>query len=120
MKLYQLWLKTCLQCEMPAISTDTAARIMAILYEYGNHEQLTHNLKFITDCEYIQERFGVRGSMSPDPGFCSSFRSHVKELQDYQTMCREDVINKSHRYGIQAPDWVFRLLMERYDIRIAE
>lgn len=34
--VYAQWLESCRQADIPAISTDTAARLMAVLHEYGN------------------------------------------------------------------------------------
>ena len=35
--VYAQWLESCLNADIPAISTDTAARLMAVLHEYGNY-----------------------------------------------------------------------------------
>lgn len=46
MNFYQQWNEACLQADIPAISTDTAARLMAVLHEYGNNEGFTYNQRF--------------------------------------------------------------------------
>ena len=51
MKIYRQWLQSCQQVNIPAISTDTAARLMAVLHEYGNNEGFTYNQKFLADKE---------------------------------------------------------------------
>lgn len=45
--IYRQWLESCKQMGIPAISTDMAARLMAVLYEYGNNEGLTLSQKFL-------------------------------------------------------------------------
>ena len=32
------WNEACLQLDLPSLTTDTAAKIMAVLYVYGNNE----------------------------------------------------------------------------------
>ncbi len=115
MKLYQQWLESCKQCDIPAISTDTAARLMAILYEYGNNEDFTYNRKFLADKEYIQDRFGLQGACVPDPHFHALLRQYVKELQDYYIGHK----SKDTMQDLEdlVPDWAPKLLKDRYNMK---
>lgn len=116
--LYKKWIESCLQADIPAISTDTAARLMAVLYEYGNNEGFTYNKRFLADIEYIQSRFHVLGGEVVDNlEFVSLLKGYVKELQDYQKNHKNDENDKHHPYRSLAPDWAPDLLKERYDMK---
>lgn len=86
---------------------------MAVLLEYGNNEGFTYNQKFLAEKEYIQQRFDVREMGTPDAHFTSFLRKYVKELQAYQEQHRaeQNVGNPI------APEWVPRLLEERYNMK---
>lgn len=115
--LYKNWLNTCRQADIPAISTDTAARLMAVLHEYGNNEGFTYNPRFRADMEYIKARFGLHEMGTPDPEFHTLLRGYVKELQEYQTAHKDDVVDDAHPFRSLAPDWAPELLKERYNMR---
>ena len=117
MKIYQQWLESCREAGLPAISADTAARLMAILHEYGNNEGFTYNQKFLADKEYIQDRFGLREMCVPDPKFCGLLKRYIKELQVYQNVHRDDERSKDHPHRHMAPDWAPQLLKERYNMK---
>ena len=36
------WNEACLQLGLPSLTTDTAAKIMAVLYVYGNNENMVN------------------------------------------------------------------------------
>lgn len=114
---YKKWLKTCLSAGIPAISTDTSARIMAVLYEYGNNEGFTFNQKFLADKDYIQDRFGLREMCTPEPKFHTLLRQYIKELQDYQEAHKNYPKDEAHPYRSLAPDWAPNLLQERYNMK---
>lgn len=114
--VYSQWLESCLNAGIPAISTDTAARIMAILYEYGNNEGFTYNKKFLAEMKYIQDRFGIHGACTPDSYFREVLKGYIKELQDYQQEHENDENDKQHPYRSMAPDWAPQLLKDRYNI----
>lgn len=114
--LYSQWLDTCRLFEVPAISTDTAARIMAVLYEYGNNEGFTFNAKFLADKEYIEKRFHIYGTGVVDADFVMLLKGYIKELQDYQEAHKNDEYEGSNGFRPIAPDWAPRLLKERYNM----
>lgn len=110
---YQQWLETCYYAGIPAITTDTCARIMAVLHEYGNNEGFTYNQKFIAEKEYIQLRFGIREMESPDTYFSNLLRMYVDELQSYQIDHRGEQCSGNPI----APEWVPDLLDKRYNMK---
>lgn len=114
---YQKWLQSCRQAGIPAISTDTAARLMAVLYEYGNNEGFTCSQKFLADKDYIQDRFGLREMSTPEPKFHTLLRQYIEELQEYQQAHKNDERDDKHPYRSLAPDWAPQLLKERYNMK---
>lgn len=115
--LYKQWLKTCYSAGIPAISTDTCARIMAVLYEYGNNEGFTFNAKFLADKEYIEKRFHIYGTgVVDDTEFVMLLKGYIKELQDYQEAHKNDEHEGSNGFRPIAPEWAPRLLKERYNM----
>lgn len=115
--VYRGWLESCLEAGIPAISTDTAARLMAVLFEYGNNEGFVCSQKFLADKDYIRKRFGVYGRGVPDPEFRTLLKGYVKELQDYQETHKNDETDKKHPYRSIAPDWAPQLLKDRYNMK---
>ena len=100
--LRRQWNDACLAAGIPAMTTATSARIMAILLHYGNNEAMVLNQHFTADCEYIQKRFRIMGSQSPDPDF-------ARELQ---------AINAELEACTQPPQWAVTLMQEMYGIKI--
>ncbi len=111
MKLYRQWLEVCRYADIPAISTDTAARLMAVLYEYGNNEGFTYNQKFPADKDYIQERFGLYGTGVVEPEFHTLLKQYIKELQDYYEAHKD-----GEKLTDRVPEWAPRLLKDRYNM----
>ena len=102
-KFYMGMLNDALTVGLPIISTDTAARLMAITYVYGGgNEALVLSPKFQCDCKYIQKRFGIQGGEIPDADFASTLRSYVKELENSKV----------------CPQWVHDLMKRRYNIKL--
>lgn len=116
MNIYQQWNEACRQADIPAISTDTAARLMAVLYEYGNNEGFTYNQRFLADMEYIQKRFNLHEMGVVEPNFHALLKDYIKELQEYQKVHKNDGNDKQHPYRSLAPDWAPELLRERYNM----
>lgn len=102
-KFYMGILNDALTVGLPIISTDTAARLMAITYVYGGgNETLVLSPKFQCDCKYIQKRFGIQGGEIPEADFASTLRSYVKELENSKV----------------CPQWVHDLMKRRYNIKL--
>lgn len=111
------WNTACLQMGIPAIRTDTCARIMAVLYMYGNNEYMVYNKTFLADVRYIQDRFGLHGAGTLQHDFAVLLKQYVKELEDYEERHKEDAADgalfKSH-----IPAWASKLFDERYGIKL--
>lgn len=102
-KFYMGMLDDALTVGLPIISTDTAARIMAITYIYGGgNEMLVLSPKFQCDCKYIQKRFGIQGGEIPGAEFASVLKGYVKELEGSK----------------ECPQWVHDLMKKRYNIKL--
>ena len=102
-KFYMGILNDALTVGLPIISTDTAARLMAITYVYGGgNEALVLSPKFQCDRKYIQERLGIQGGEIPAADFASTLRSYVKELENSKV----------------CPQWVHDLMKRRYNIKL--
>ena len=102
-KFYMGMLNDALTVGLPIISTDTAARLMAITYVYGGgNETLVLSPKFQCDCKYIQKKFGIQGSEVPDAKFATFLQTYVKELENSK----------------ECPQWVNDLMNKRYNIKL--
>ena len=102
-KFYMGMLNDALAVGIPIISTDTAARLMAITYVYGGgNETLVLSPKFQCDCKYIQNKFGIQGSEVPDAKFSTFLQTYVKELENSK-VCQQ---------------WVHDLMESRYNIKL--
>lgn len=112
---YRKWLQSSLQVGLPAISTDTSARVMAILLEYGNNEGFTHNLKFLAEKDYMTQRFGLHAMGVVDHQFHILLKKYVKELQDYYKVHKKK--NKMQSLEELVPSWAPQLLKERYNMK---
>lgn len=71
--LRQQWNEACLQVGLPALTLATSAKLMSILYHYGNNEALVLSPHFRADCEYIQKRFHIDGGETPDLDFVEEY-----------------------------------------------
>lgn len=107
-ELKRLWNETCLNADIPAITTDTAARLMAVLMYHGNNEELTHNTKFMADCEYIQRKYRIFGGELVGGEFSYKFIDFVKELEEYEKSNGDN----------EKPQWAKDLFKKMYDIVI--
>ena len=101
------WNEACLQLDLPSLTTDTAAKIMAVLYVYGNNENMVLNNHFVADCDYIQKRYHIQGGETPDADFVVKFQYWHKEIMDYE---------KEHAEGIVP--WAVKLFSEMYNIKL--
>ena len=102
-KFYMGMLNDALTVGLPIISTDTAARLMAITYVYGGgNETLALSPKFQCDCKYIQKKFGIQGGEVPDAKFATFLQTYVKELENSK----------------ECPQWVHDIMKKRYNIKL--
>ena len=110
-------INTCLSAGIPWMTTDTSARVFAVLYVHGNNEYMTHCVPFLQDCWYIQRRFNILGGESPNPDFSSLLQEYIKDLEDYEEA------NKGERttsgvFERHIPEWAKTLFMGRYGIKL--
>ena len=101
------WNEACLQLVLPSFTIDTAAKIMAVLYVYGNNENMVLNNHFVADCDYIQKRWHIQGGETPDIDFVVKFQCWHKDILDYE---------KEHAEGIVP--WAVKLFDEMYNIKL--
>lgn len=107
---YSSMLQTALSAELPIISTDTAARILSVIYIYGNNEAYAMSPKLKCDLRYIQSRFSIRGGDVPDGDFADTLRWYIDELKQYDANRRKS--------GKPYPEWAERLFRDRYNIKL--
>lgn len=106
-ELQKGWLDACMSVGIPAITTDTSARIFAIMAVHGGENaDFTHNRKYLNDVEYIAKRFHVEGGEVPDMNFAIRLKGYEKELR------------KKVEANEPAPEWAMALMQERYGIKI--
>lgn len=99
--LREQWNEACLSIGLPALTLDTAARIMAILYRYGGGmEDFTLSPHFMADCRYIQKRWHIEGSETPDAEFVEVLQEIDETLED------------------EPPQWAIDLIWNMYHIKL--
>lgn len=120
--LKDLWNNACLAADIPAISIDTCARILAVVYVHGNNESFVCNHSFISDVKYIQTRFGISGGETPNADFSVVLRQYIKELEDYELEHKDDEIKSKSKneavFKSHIPQWAVNLFQERYNIKL--
>lgn len=81
---------------------------MAVLVYHGNNEELTHNTKFMADCEYIQKKFHIFGGGLVGGEFSHKLVDYLKELEEYEKSNGDN----------SKPQWAKDLFRNMYDIVI--
>ncbi len=99
---YRKWLASFEAAGIPAITTDTSARIMAVVCVLGNNEAMVFNQKFLADKDYICRRFHLRGGETPSAEFAATLRGYIRELEQAEEL----------------PAWAEKLFRERYNMKI--
>ena len=88
-KFYMGMLNDALTVGLPIISTDTAARLMAITYVYGGgNETLVLSPKFQCDCKYIQKKFGIQGCEVPDAKFATFLPGAITGWENFDKVVK--------------------------------
>lgn len=100
--LRKQWNEACLQTGIPALTLSTCARIMAILYHYGNNEAMVLSPHFRADCEYVQKKYHLQGGETPDLDFVEEYAEVNALLEDCD----------------KPPQWATDLMKSMYDIEI--
>ena len=110
-QLQRDWLEACEQAGIPAITTDTSARLMAIMYVHGGgEEEMVLNQKFVNDVQYIQRRFHIQGGEVPDETFVLTLQHYVCELEQY--------MKGEHDTASSIPEWAHKLMRDRYGMKL--
>lgn len=91
---------------IPWMTDETCAMLLAVLYVYGNNEQMVFSPAFKQDCEYVRDRFNIKGGETPDGDFAWLLKGYVSELE-----------NLSER-GEGIPQWASDLYSGRYGIKL--
>ena len=108
------WNMACLQVGIPSMSTDTCARLLAVLYVHGNNEEMTHNPKFLADLRYIQMRFGFTGGEKPDMGLVSLVKTYITELE----IADNNAPQGDALFSRGTPQWAKDLFGNNYGIKL--
>ena len=107
-ELYRDWLGAFEAIGTPAISRDTAARILAVTYVHGNNEALTHNTKYLQDVHHIERMYHVEGGEVPDMEIVMLIRKYVSELELYYNEHKDDPSDAL--FQSKAPEWALKLI----------
>ena len=113
----RLWNDACLSAGLKSISTDSAARIMAVVYVHGNNEAFCLNQKFLADVDYIRKEYHIGGSKTPDPEFSRLVKIYSDELEEYYETHKQDK-KEGALFNDPKPQWAIDLFKERYDIKL--
>lgn len=117
-EIYSQWLESCLHTGIPAISTDTAARIMAVVYLCANNENFTHNAKLRADLDYICKRWDIEGACYPNKDIVILIRKYSKEIEDYIEETNKQAADWLERCHTKYPQWCHELIESRYDFKL--
>ena len=99
---YTRWLDSFRQVGIPAISTDTSARVLATVHSLGNNEQMALCPQLRADLEYIQKVFGIDGGETPDSRIIGPLKRYIREIEESE----------------DCPKWAEKLFKDRYGIKI--
>lgn len=117
-KLINQWNEALLSVGLSAINSDTCARILAVIYVYGNNEEFVLNEKLNQDLNYIQRRFGLYGMGVPDVEFAQTLRKYIEEINAYEKEHQNEMSNKDVLFESHIPAWAVKLYQDRYGITI--
>lgn len=112
--LYTQVLRTALAAGIPIISTDTSARIMAVIHIHGENEAFVFSPKLKADLIYICQRFGIYGTGTPDPDFARLVKQYSDELLQYEHEHKHEEAS----LGSPKPQWAHDLFKSRYGIKL--
>lgn len=94
---YKKMLKTALSADISIIGRWKAAQILYVVYKWGGaREEFTYSPKFLAEMDYIQQRYGINGAMSPD----AEIAAYIQQLEAENTD--------------EIPQWANDLCKERY------
>lgn len=99
---YKRWLESFRQMGLPAISTDTSARILATVHSLGSNEQMALCPKLRADLYYIKAVFHIDGGEVPAVEIIEPIKRYIDEIESSEAV----------------PQWAEKLFKERYGIKI--
>ena len=106
-------LQGCRQAGIPAISSKTCAKILAIVYVYAGSMELIFNTKMKTEIEYAKRRANLSDGEMPNMEIVEPMKAYIRDIENYYETTAERgtfQIPKSH------PEWVCRFMEQRYGI----
>lgn len=80
MNLYSQLLETARNAGIQVIGKDKAARILAIVYKYGD-ENSVYSYKLKSDINHICKDYGFSGGGVPDREVTDKFKQYARELE---------------------------------------
>lgn len=80
--LRKQWNESCLAADIPSLSTETCAMILAAVEATDENEQFVLNGKFQADIEYICKRFNIIGGEVPSAELCSALKQWRSKIID--------------------------------------
>ena len=81
-KLRKQWNESCLAANIPSLSIDTCAMILAAVDDTDENEQFVMNGKFQADIAYIRKRFNINGGEVPSAELCSALKTWRSKIVD--------------------------------------
>lgn len=99
---YRRWLESFRQIGFPAISTDTSARILAIVHSLGNNEQMVLCPQLRADLDYIRKVYHIDGGEIPSAEIIEPLKRYITDIEESETL----------------PKWAEMLFKQRYGIKI--
>ena len=116
--LYKDWLGAFAAIGSPAVSRDTAARILAVVYVHGNNEAMVYSKKLRLELDHIKQMYHVDGGESPDRDIVVLIKQYVKELEDFHEEHKNDKNDTGVIFHNHAPEWAGQMFMERYSVKL--
>lgn len=85
MTLYEQWLEAFSNVGINAISNDTCAKLLAILYVFGGGQEFfVFNKKCFAEVKYAQKLFNIGGTCIPTVQGIELIQMYVKDLEEQQ------------------------------------
>ena len=81
-KFRRQWNESCLAANIPSLSTETCAMILAAVDATDENEQFVLNSKFQADIEYICKRFNINGGEVPSAELCFALKQWRNKIID--------------------------------------
>lgn len=110
--IYKQWADAFASIGLSHISTETAAKLLAILYVYGgSYEGFTHTPNLLTGILTAQRMFNIDGGESPSAEGILLIRQYSKELEDDLKGRQPSLHQECH------VDWANELMIGRYGFK---